>query len=90
MLSAAFIICIDSCEEKNRHYMVSQAQECAFNMEVCSSCGENPISHTETAAEKQTETKTQRLSAPVLWQPQNHFTHIKRENREPTKNFYLL
>jgi hypothetical protein len=80
--SAAFIA--DSCGENFNHYALSQAQECPFNMESCSSCGEKTVSHTETAAEIQAEHKTETRSQTVLWQPQNHHTHIKRENTKPT------
>jgi hypothetical protein len=33
---------IDSCGEKNSLYMDSQAQECPFNIDACSSCDEKP------------------------------------------------
>jgi hypothetical protein len=73
--------------------MVSQAQEGAFNMEVCSSCDEKPISHTETAVKKQAENKTEPSFQPILWQPQNRPNHTKRKNKtnphKQTQHFLL-
>jgi hypothetical protein len=76
------------CGIKSELCMVSQAQEGAFNMALCSSCGEKPIAHTETANKKQTENKTQPRPQTILWQPQNRSNHIKRENK--TNLFHLL
>jgi hypothetical protein len=70
--------------------MDSQAQEGASNIEACRTCNEKCISHTKTATEKQTETKTQPHSQTFLWQPQNQSSHIKRKNKaNPTLSAVL-
>ncbi|MCW3995765.1 MAG: hypothetical protein NWE98_06415 [Candidatus Bathyarchaeota archaeon] len=64
-------------EKKNKRYMLPQPQERPFNMEPCMPCGENQDSHTQTQTEKQPKTKKQPSQQIILWQPQNHHTHIK-------------
>jgi hypothetical protein len=73
-------------QKKNSRYMDPQTQKCASNMEACSSCGQKPAFHTETAIKTQTEPKTQRPFKAILWLPQNRPNHTKRKNTEkPTQ-----
>jgi hypothetical protein len=56
----------DSCEEKNKLNMLSQPHRGDFNIEPCIACGEKPISHTETGAEKRCNNKKQPPTLAVL------------------------
>jgi hypothetical protein len=49
-----------------------------FNMEPCRACGEKPISHTITDAEKRYKSKKHLPSNTFVWHPTNRHTHTKR------------
>jgi hypothetical protein len=59
--------------------MFPQAQDWGFNMELCRHVKKKPMCHTESAFEKQAQTKKEPPPQSILWQPQKTFHHIKRK-----------
>jgi hypothetical protein len=49
-------------------------------------CEEKRLTHTQTNAEKQRRSKTQPFPQTDMWQPQNHHTHTKNNNKTPAQN----
>ncbi len=51
-----------------------------FNIEACRACGEKRLSHTETGAEKQCNSKIQRNPQTVLWKIKTRHTPHEEKN----------
>jgi hypothetical protein len=68
--------------------MDSQPQERAFNIDPCTPCDKNRLSHIETGAEKRCSNKTASPSQTDMWNTVNRKAHIKTKKQTLEKTTY--